>query len=111
MNPPQAHREAERLNYLLAKVGYEDGLGTQWWNSVAHPELDGRTALEAWQAGDHEEEVTRLADAFIAERFDEKLRPNEALLARLEGAPSLESLWHRPSVREELTEHRRQQGA
>lgn len=106
MNPLEAHDEAQRLNYLLAKVGYEDGLGTQWWNTVPHPALDGRTALQAWQAGEHDA-VTRLVDAFVAERFDEKLRPNEALLEGLEGSPSLESVWHRPSVREELTERRR----
>src|SRR5436853_5845391 len=109
MNPNEAHTEVERLNYLLVKVGYEDGLGTRWWNEP-HAELDDRTALEAWQAGDHDE-VTKLADAFIRERFDEKLRPNEALLARLEGAPSLESLWQRPSVREQLRGRSGQQGA
>ncbi len=91
MSPVEAHSEAERLDYLLAKVGYEEGLGTQWWSTVQHAELDGRTALEAWQAGEHEM-VRHLIDAFVSERFDEKLRPNEELLERLPGAPSLESL-------------------
>jgi len=43
-------------------------------------------------------------NAYIAERFEAKLGPNAEILSRIPGAPSLDELWMRPSVREELAD-------
>ena len=57
--------EAARLNALLRTAGFTDAAVTLWWNQFAHSELDGRTALQAWLAGDHAQ-VTELVKAKIA---------------------------------------------
>ncbi|MGH9243065.1 MAG: hypothetical protein ACRD29_01860 [Acidimicrobiales bacterium] len=60
--PPE---EAVRLNELLLAAGFTDEAVTLWWNQLAHVELDGRTAHQAWVAGEHER-VSDLVKAKVA---------------------------------------------
>jgi hypothetical protein len=47
-------RQAAAVNHLLGEIGLASGEQTQWWNLVGHEQLGGRTATQAWLAGDSE---------------------------------------------------------
>lgn len=49
---PGGRRQAAAFNHLLGEIGLSNNERTQWWNFVAHDELGGRTATQAWLAGD-----------------------------------------------------------
>lgn len=48
----EASRRAAAVNHLLGQIGLTASEQTRWWNHVAHDELGGRTATQAWLAGD-----------------------------------------------------------
>ena len=50
----ERNRQAAAMDHLLGEVGLATGEQTQWWNLVGHEELGGRTATQAWLAGDSE---------------------------------------------------------
>lgn len=49
------------MNHLLGQIGLTEPEQTRWWNQVAHDELGGRAATQAWLAGDIDG-VTALVD-------------------------------------------------
>ena len=61
----ERHRQAAALNHLLGEIGLDPGQQTQWWNLVGHEELGGRTATEAWLAGDAQD-VRMLVESWYA---------------------------------------------
>ena len=65
----EGDRGAARLTVLLKSHGYSDAAITLWWNEVAHPELDNRTASQAWLTGRQEdrEAMTRLVETVSVE--------------------------------------------
>ena len=80
----EQHRQAAALNHLLGEIGLDSGEQTQWWNLVGHEELGGRTATQAWLAGDAE------AVRLLVESWYESTRAagrralgNDGLLAEL----------------------------
>lgn len=66
---PGDRRQAAALNHLLGQIGLSKDERTQWWNLVAHSELGGRTATQAWLAGDAEA-VTALVRHWYAASSD-----------------------------------------
>jgi hypothetical protein len=64
-SPEDRHRQAAALNHLLGEIGLSKGEQSQWWNLVAHAELGGRTATQAWLAGDAES-VTAIVEQWYA---------------------------------------------
>lgn len=52
VDPVEADRRAAAVNDLLRQIGLTPPEQTRWWNQVAHDELSGRTATQAWLAGD-----------------------------------------------------------
>lgn len=66
---PGDGRQAAALNHLLGQIGLSKDERTQWWNLVAHSELGGRTATQAWLAGDAEA-VTALVEQWYAASAD-----------------------------------------
>lgn len=63
--------EAARLNELLRAAGFTDAAVTLWWDQLPHRELEGRTAGQAWLAGDRER-VTDLVKSRIADGTAER---------------------------------------
>ena len=61
----ERHRQAAALSHLLGEIGLDPGQQTQWWNLVGHEELGGRTATEAWLAGDAQD-VRMLVESWYA---------------------------------------------
>lgn len=59
-------KEAARLNETLRAAGFTDEAITLWWNQLAHVELDGRTAYQAWGAGEYQL-VTDLVNTKVAD--------------------------------------------
>jgi hypothetical protein len=50
LDPLAAHRLAVDLSgRLVTRLGWTPGQVTSWWNHKAHPILNRRTALQAWQ--------------------------------------------------------------
>lgn len=66
---PGDRRQAAALNHLLGQIGLSKDERTQWWNLVAHSELGGRTATQAWLAGDAEA-VAALVEQWYAASSD-----------------------------------------
>jgi hypothetical protein len=66
---PGDHRQAAALNHLLGQIGLSKDERSQWWNLVTHHELGGRTATQAWLAGDAEA-VTALVERWYAASAD-----------------------------------------
>jgi hypothetical protein len=58
MTVTEAQREAQRLNEVLASQrDWSPSQVTEWWNTVAHPELGSPgtlTATAAWNAGKYQ---------------------------------------------------------
>jgi hypothetical protein len=48
----ESNRQAAALNHLLGKIGLTRNEQTTWWNLVAQPDLENRTATRAWLDGD-----------------------------------------------------------
>lgn len=65
VDPLEGGRRAAAVNHLLGRIGLTAPEQTQWWNHVAHDELGGRTATQAWLAGDVDA-VTALVDKWYA---------------------------------------------
>lgn len=61
----EERRQAAALNHLLGEIGLSEGEQSQWWNLVAYAELGGRTATQAWLAGDTDA-VTALIEGWYA---------------------------------------------
>jgi hypothetical protein len=80
----ELRRQAAALNHLLGEIGLDSGVQTQWWNLVGHEELGGRTATEAWLAGD-ERAVRDLVESWYSSTRASGQRAliNENLLADL----------------------------
>jgi hypothetical protein len=66
---PGDRRQAAALNHLLGQIGLSKDERSQWWNLVVHSELGGRTATQAWIAGDAEA-VTALVEQWYAASAD-----------------------------------------
>jgi hypothetical protein len=78
------HREAAALNHLLGEIGLSPTEQTQWWNHVAHDELDGRTPTAAWLAGDVDAVRALVERWFDASKVAAgRARGNDELLALL----------------------------
>jgi hypothetical protein len=78
----EAANMADRINVLLAKMGYPDGQGTQWWLHVTHERLGGLTAMQAWQRG-HQKQVFDLVEAYVSEQFAHALSSKPDVVERL----------------------------
>ena len=52
LDPLENGRRAAAVSHLLGQIGLTTPEQTRWWNHVAHHELGGRTATQAWLAGD-----------------------------------------------------------
>ncbi|HXQ62523.1 MAG TPA: hypothetical protein VN796_09330 [Acidimicrobiales bacterium] len=78
----EAHRLATRINDLLAKMGYPDGKGTEWWMYEVHDELGGITALQAWNRGRHRE-VYALVESYVSKQYADALSANPEVVRRL----------------------------
>jgi hypothetical protein len=80
----EQHRQAAALYHLLGEIGLDSGEQTQWWNLVGHEELGGRTATEAWLAGDAQA-VRMLVESWYASTraAGQRALGNEKLLAEL----------------------------
>src|SRR5438045_3588375 len=61
----ESGRRAAALNHLLGQIGLTAPEQTRWWNHVSHEELGGRTATQAWLAGDIDA-VTALVEEWYA---------------------------------------------
>jgi hypothetical protein len=64
----ERQRQAAAVNHLLGEIGLASGEQTQWWNLVGHKELGGRTATEAWLAGETETVRTLVEGWYAATR-------------------------------------------
>lgn len=78
----EANRLATRINELLAKMGYPDGKGTEWWLHKTHDELGGLTAMQAWSRGRHEE-VRTLVESYVSKEYADALSANPKVVKRL----------------------------
>lgn len=68
-------REAVRVSQALRAFGYSEDAITLWWNHVGHPELEGRTALQAWRAREYDAVINVVASkAAEAKQRDEQMR-------------------------------------
>jgi hypothetical protein len=68
-----AGRRAAALNHLLGQIGLSKDEQTEWWNLVVHADLGGRTATQAWLAGDIQG-VTSLVERWYAASTDAAAR-------------------------------------
>ena len=66
---PGDRRQAAALNHLLGQIGLSTDERAQWWNLVAHSEVGGRTATQAWLAGDADA-VTALVEQWYTASSD-----------------------------------------
>ena len=86
LSPPitdaEAARIADRVNVLLANMGYPDGKGTQWWLHVTHERLGGLTAMQAWQRG-HQRQVLALVEAYVSRHFVDALSSKPEVVEQL----------------------------
>jgi hypothetical protein len=82
LNDEEAHRESGRLLSVLEKVGLRDGDVTRWWNDLSHTELSGRTASQAWQAGDYFA-VSNLVEKFASQQLADAISDNPQVARRL----------------------------
>jgi hypothetical protein len=80
----ERRRQEAALSYLLGEIGLDSGEQTQWWNLVGHKELGGRTATEAWLAGDAQA-VRALVESWYSstQAAGQRALGNDELLARL----------------------------
>ncbi|HVC69390.1 MAG TPA: hypothetical protein VNC61_03900 [Acidimicrobiales bacterium] len=83
----EAHRLAKRINDLLTKMGFPDGIGTEWWMLTPHEQLGGLTAAQGWSLG-HHDEVRRLVEAYVSEQYAEALAANPNVAKRLLKQPT-----------------------
>lgn len=83
-DPTEAGRRAAAVNHLLGQIGLTASEQTGWWNFVAHDELGGRTATQAWLAGDTDG-VRALVDRWYAasERAAREARSDPKRIAEL----------------------------
>ena len=79
---PEAARLADRLNVLLEKMGHPGGKGTEWWLHVTHEELDGLTAMQAWQRG-RRKQVLALVETHVSREFAQSLSARPSVVWRL----------------------------
>jgi hypothetical protein len=80
----ERQRPSAALNHLLGEIGLPAGEVTQWWNLVGHQELGGRTATEAWLAGDTDEVRLLIEGWYVATRTaGQRAREDTALLTEL----------------------------
>jgi hypothetical protein len=87
LTPDEAGREAARINHALSKAGFTDAAATQWWNHVGHPKLLGRTATQAWLAGEYAA-VIDVVEQLVSARFATALKDRPDVARRLLDAPS-----------------------
>lgn len=87
MNDIEALGLASRINDLLAKMGYADGDGTEWWLHQTHKRLHGLTAMQAWSRG-RRQEVFALVEAYVSERYAEALSANPKVVEHLLDKPA-----------------------
>ena len=71
-----------RLLDVLRKVGYGDMAASKWWNETEHEELGGRTAAEAWVAGD-QTGVRRVVETLASCRLADALSESPGTIDRL----------------------------
>jgi hypothetical protein len=87
LSADEAGREAARIDHALSRAGFTDADATQWWNHAAHPQLGGRTATQAWLAGDYDA-VKAIVEQLVSERFADALKNQPDVARRLLDAPS-----------------------
>jgi hypothetical protein len=66
VDPVEPDRRAAAVNDLLRQIGLTPPGQTRWWNRVAHDELGGRTATQAWLAGDIDDVKTLIEEWYAA---------------------------------------------
>jgi hypothetical protein len=80
----ELNRQAAALNHLLGEIGLDSGEQTQWWNLVGQVELGGRTATQAWLAGDAQAVRTLVESWYATTRaVGQRALANDKLLAEL----------------------------
>ena len=83
-DPRELNRRAAALSEILGRIGLSPRGTTDWWNFSAYEELGGRTATQAWLAGDHHA-VERLVLSWYerSEAAAQRARGDEAFLRML----------------------------
>ncbi|MDA8357299.1 MAG: hypothetical protein M0Z95_13645 [Actinomycetota bacterium] len=83
-DPRELNRRAAAVNEILGRIGLSSRDATEWWNFSAYEELGGRTATQAWLAGDHHA-VERLVLSWYerSETAARRARGDEAFLRML----------------------------
>lgn len=83
-DPRELNRRAAAVNEILGRIGLTSRDTTDWWNFSAYEELGGRTATQAWLAGDHHA-VERLVLSWYerSETAAQRARGDEAFLRML----------------------------
>jgi hypothetical protein len=83
-DPRELNRRAAAVSEILGRIGLSSRDTTDWWNLSAHEELGGRTATQAWLAGDRLA-VERLVLSWYerSESAAQRARGDEAFLSML----------------------------
>jgi hypothetical protein len=84
-DPREQNRRAAAVNEILGRIGLSAAESTDWWNLSAYEELGGRTATQAWLAGDHDA-VERLVLSWYdrSEEAAQRARDDRTFLEMLE---------------------------